>query len=204
MTSPPTPLLGDRVTSPPTPLPTGEGSIPSLSVRRALAITGGALLVSLGAQAAIPLPGTPVPLTLQGPAVLIVGALLGPGPAAAGMVLYLLAGALGLPVFAPVGLPGIARLMGPTGGYLLAFPIAAAIVGKVAGDGRSWSRLGVGLLAGLFAIYAGGVAQLAALGGDLSTALKVGSAPFLVVDLCKLVIAGLVIRRAAPNVRPLL
>ncbi len=192
------------MTSPPAPLPTGEGSTSSLAVRRALAVTGGALLVALGAQAAIPIPGTPVPLTLQGPAVLIVGGLLGPGPAAASMVLYLLAGVLGLPVFAPVGLPGIARLLGPTGGYLLAFPIAAAIAGKVAGDGRSWSWLALGLLAGLLAIYAGGVAQLAALGGDLSTAVRLGSAPFLVVDLCKLVIAGLVIRRFAANVRPLL
>jgi biotin transport system substrate-specific component len=169
-------------------------STPELVLRRALAVTGGVLLVALGAQAAIPLPMTPVPLTLQGPAVLVVGALLGPALGASSMVLYLWLGAVGLPVFAPVGAPGLARLMGPTGGYLLAFPVAAAIAGQIIRDGRSWPRLAVGLLAGLAAIYAGGIAQLAALGGDLSTAARIGSLPFLVVDLCKLIIAGLVIR----------
>jgi biotin transport system substrate-specific component len=175
-----------------------------LIVRRALAIAGGVLLVALGAQAAIPVPGTPVPLTLQGPTVLIAGALLGPGSAAISMVLYLLLGAAGLPVFAPTGVPGLARLFGPTGGYLLAFPVAAALVGHIARDGRSWPRLAGGLLVGLFAIYAGGIAQLAALGGDLSTAWRLGSAPFLAIDLLKLLIAAIVVRRAGPSIRALL
>ena len=174
------------------------------TLRRVLAVAAGALLVALGAQVAVPLPGTPVPLTLQGPAVLIVGGLLGAPAGAPSMVLYLVLGAAGLPVFAPLGVPGLARLFGPTGGYLLAFPVAAAAVGQLAGDGRSWARLAGGLFAGLAIIYVGGIAQLAALGGDLSNALRVGSLPFLAADLCKLVIAGVAIKRFGPAVRALL
>jgi len=187
-----------------TTLGTVRRSTSDLVLRRVLAVTGGALLVALGAQAAIPLPMTPVPLTLQGPAVLVVGGLLGPALGASSMVFYLWLGAIGLPVFAPVGAPGLARLMGPTGGYLLAFPVAAAIVGQIARDGRSWPRLAIGLLLGLAAIYAGGIDQLAALGGDLSTAVRIGSMPFLVIDLCKLVIAGLVVWRLGPPTHALL
>jgi biotin transport system substrate-specific component len=197
------------MTSSLTPLPAGEGNarapIQQAGVlRKSLAVAGGVLLVALGAQAAIPLPMTPVPLTLQGPAVLIVGALLGPAAAAASMVLYLVFGAAGLPVFAPVGAPGLARLMGPTGGYLLAFPVAAAVVGYLVGDLRSWWRLAAALVIGLLVIYVGGIAQLAALGGDMAVAVRIGSLPFLIADLCKLLIAGLVIRRFGPAARALL
>ncbi|MBI4502583.1 MAG: biotin transporter BioY, partial [Gemmatimonadetes bacterium] len=186
--------------------PTGEGNLPAerrIAAHQVLAVLGGVLLVALGAQAAIPLPMTPVPLTLQGPAVLVVGALLGPGLGAASMVSYLVLGAAGLPVFAPVGAPGIERLLGPTGGYLLAFPVAAAVVGHIMRARRSWLRLGFALVAGLSVIYAGGIAQLAALGGDMGTAWKLGSAPFLIADLCKLFVAGLVIRRFGPTTRAL-
>jgi biotin transport system substrate-specific component len=76
---------------------------PTAVARRALAILAGALFVALAAQVAIPLPGTPVPVTLQVPAVLIVGGLLGPRLGAASMVVYLALGAAGLPFFAPTG-----------------------------------------------------------------------------------------------------
>ncbi|MCH8255792.1 MAG: biotin transporter BioY, partial [Gemmatimonadetes bacterium] len=94
----------------------------SLPLWRVISLVLGALLVALGAQMALPLPGTPVPVTLQVPAVLLVGGLLGPRMGAASLVLYLALGAAGLPVFAPMGAPGVARLFGPTGGYLLAYP----------------------------------------------------------------------------------
>src|SRR5205809_7221645 len=90
----------------------------------------------IAAQIAIPLPGTPVPMTLQPLAVLLVGALLGPSLGAGSMILYLALGAAGLPVLTPYGLPRPARLVGPPGGYLLPYPVAAFAVGKVAGDGR--------------------------------------------------------------------
>src|SRR5205809_5323017 len=95
----------------------------------------------IAAQIAIPLPGTPVPMTLQPLAVLLVGALLGPGLGAGSMILYLALGAAGLPVFTPYGLPGLARLVGPRGGYLLAYPVAGLAGGKTAGGRRSVARL---------------------------------------------------------------
>jgi biotin transport system substrate-specific component len=177
---------------------------PSAVVRRAFAVLAGAILVALGAQVAIPLPGTPVPVTLQVPAVLIVGGLLGPRLGAASMVTYLLLGAVGVPVFAPVGVPGVARLFGPTGGYLLACPLAAAAVGRVVGDARSWTRLGLGMLVGVALIHLGGIAQLSILSGDMRTAVVLGSLPFLLLDLIKVLVAGLIIRRFASTTRALL
>jgi biotin transport system substrate-specific component len=177
---------------------------PAAVVRRSAAILAGALLVALGAQVAIPLPGTPVPLTFQVPALLIVAGLLGPRLGAASMVVYLALGAAGLPVFAPLGAPGAARLFGPTGGYLLAYPLAAAVVGLLVGSGRAWGRLLLGLLCGALVIHAGGVAQLAILSGDVGGAVRLGSAPFLIGDLVKVLLAGLVVRRFAVSTRALL
>jgi biotin transport system substrate-specific component len=173
-------------------------------MRRSLAVLAGAFLVALGAQAAVPIPGTPVPVTFQVPAVLIVGGLLGPRLGAASMVLYLMLGAVGLPVFAPTGVPGLARLFGPTGGYLLAYPLAAAVAGVLVGKGRAIGWLALAMVAGLVVIHAGGVAQLVVLSGDLSTALAIGSVPFLLLDVVKLVIAGLVVRRYSKKLRALL
>lgn len=177
---------------------------PTTVVRRSLAILAGVVLVTAGAQAAVPLLGTPVPLTLQVPAVLIVGGLLGPRLGAVSMVVYLALGAAGLPLFAPTGVPGFARLIGPTGGYLLAYPLAAALVGRLSVDGRSWAGLALGLVAGLVAIHAGGVAQLAILTGDASAALALGSFPFLLGDVLKLLVAGVIVRRFAATARALL
>src|SRR6266571_5368365 len=117
------------------------------------AVVIGAVLVALAAQVAVPLPGTSVPMTLQPMAVLLVGGLLGPRLGALSMILYLAMGAAGLPVFtpSPVLLPGIGRLFGQTGGYLLAYPIAAYAVGaivpgrligsKARSGGEGWTRV---------------------------------------------------------------
>jgi biotin transport system substrate-specific component len=176
---------------------------PSGIVRRSVAILGGALLVGLAAQVAVPFPGTPVPLTLQVPMVLFVAGVLGPRMGAFSMAVYLALGIAGLPVFAPVGAPamGLARLLGPTGGYLLAFPAAAALAGHLMRDGRSTPRLAVGLLAGLAVIYAGGIAQLAVLSGNVVRALRLGSEPFLLLDLLKLLVVGLILRRTTSSLR---
>jgi biotin transport system substrate-specific component len=171
------------------------------ATRRSVAVVGGAVLTALAAQVALPLPGTPVPFTLQVPAVLLVGGLLGAPLGAASMALYLSLGIAGLPVFAALGPLGPARLLGPTGGYLLAYPVAAALTGRLLASGRSWLTLGGALLAGLAVIYLGGVAQLAVLSGDPGRAVRLGSLPFLPFDVVKLLLVGLVLRRVTPTFR---
>ena len=173
---------------------------PSLATRRAVAVLLGAALVAAAAQVAVPLPGTPVPMTLQPLAVLLVGGLLGPRLGALSMLLYLALGAAGLPVFTPYGLPGVARLIGPTGGYLLAYPVAACAVGLLAGDARRWGRLLLAVTCGLVLIHLGGTAQLLILTGSAASALRLGTLPFLLGDLGKLAIAVLVLK---PTVNPL-
>jgi biotin transport system substrate-specific component len=176
----------------------------SLLLHRGLPIVLGAAAVALAAQVAVPVPGTPVPMTLQPLAVLVVGGLLGARLGAAALVLYLAAGALGLPVFTPGGLPGAARLLGPTGGYLLAYPVAAAVVGALASARGSSAPLLRPLLAcaaGMVVIHAGGSAQLALLTGDVGAATRYGLIPFLTGDLIKIGLAVLLILALAPAVR---
>ena len=98
---------------------------------RAIAVVGASALVALCAHIALPLYFTPIPLTLQTFAVLLVGFALGPQAAFAALALYLAEGAAGLPVFNPHGPGGLAQLLGPTGGFLLSYPFAAAAAGAV-------------------------------------------------------------------------
>src|SRR3954469_25454995 len=98
-----------------------------------LAVGGFALMLAAAAQVTMPIPGTPVPFSLQPFVVVLAGLMLGPVAGAAAMALYLAMGAAGIPVFSPVpGLPvGIARFAGPTGGYLIAYPVAAWVAGTL-------------------------------------------------------------------------
>ena len=175
-------------------------SAPSVTARRALAVPLGAALVAIAAQIAIPLPGTPVPMTLQPLAVLLVGGWLGARLGAGALIFYLALGAAGLPVFTPYGLPGIPRLLGPTGGYLLAYPVAAFAVGKLIADGARWTRVTIAVFTGVVLIHLGGLAQLLILTGSASGALRLGTLPFVIGDLVKVVIAVLVLK---PTVSPL-
>ncbi|MGH7521104.1 MAG: biotin transporter BioY [Gemmatimonadales bacterium] len=169
---------------------------------RACGVVLGALLVGLAAQVAVPLPGTPVPMTLQPMAVLLVGGLLGARLGALSMILYLAMGAAGLPVFTPtVPLVGVARLLGPTGGYLLAYPVAAWAVGVVMADGSRVWRVACGVVAGLVLIHLGGLAQLAILTGDISAAARFGTVPFLLGDLIKLAVLVPVLTKLTPTIR---
>src|SRR5437667_6501632 len=170
---------------------------------RALAVVLGAVLVALAAQVSVPLPGTPVPMTLQPMAVLLVGGLLGARLGALSMILYLAMGAAGLPVFtpSPLLLPGIGRLLGQTGGYLLAFPVASYAVGAILADGRNVWRVACGVLAGLVLIHLGGLAQLAILTGSISGAARLATWPFLLGDVLKLVILVPVLTRLTPTIR---
>jgi len=169
-------------------------------LRRAAAVLLGVALVSAAAQVALPLPGTPVPMTLQPLAVLLVGGLLGRWLGASSLLLYLALGAAGLPVFTPVGLPGVARLFGPTGGYLLAYPVAAYAVGALAGDDARAARLALAALGGIVLIHLGGLAQLLLITGSVAGALRLGTLPFLVGDLLKVALAVLILK---PTVSPL-
>ncbi len=87
----------------------------------------------------------------------------------------------------------MARLIGPTGGYLLAYPLAAGLAGALSRGGRSWRDVALAVLVGMVAIHAGGVAQLAVMGLDVSEALRLGSLPFLASDILKLGFAALII-----------
>jgi biotin transport system substrate-specific component len=186
--------------------------VQSRAVRRGITIGLGALLVTLSAQVVVPVPFSPVPMTLQPLAVLAVGGLLGGAGGLLALVLYLMLGVLGLPVFAPGGLPGALRLIGPTGGYLLAFPFAAGLTGVLAGWALAYGRVtGKAVLAvllacalGMVIIHVGGVAQLALLGGDPALAMRVGFVPFLTGDLLKVGLAAAVILAVGPRVRSLL
>jgi biotin transport system substrate-specific component len=172
--------------------------------RRAIAIGLGAAAVALSAQVAVPVPFSPVPMTLQPLAVLAVGGVLGAAGGAGALVLYLILGSLGLPVFAG-GASGPLHLVGPTGGYLLAFPVAAGVTGALVGRiPRSPLRVLLACAAGMTIIHIGGVAQLALLGGDPALAFRVGFVPFLTGDLLKVGLAAALILAAGPKLRSLL
>src|SRR5579875_3667156 len=101
----------------------------SALLRRSATVLLGSLFVAVCAHLSVPLWFTPVPFTLQNFAVLVLGPVLAPGLSAASLVLYLMEGAAGLPVFTPHGPAGLLHLFGPAGGYLLAYPFAAALIG---------------------------------------------------------------------------
>ena len=159
------------------------------------------VLTAAAAQISVPLPFTSVPFTLQ-PMVVLLGALaLGSRLGAASQVLYLAAGIAGLPVFAASGVlpPGPLRLLGPTGGYLMAYPFAAFLTGYLAERGfdRRYITSIIAMLAGLIVIYAIGVTWLGLFARTpdgpapgISAALFAGIYPFIVPDLIKLVMAA--------------
>jgi biotin transport system substrate-specific component len=170
----------------------------ALTIPRPRAVTiigviGFALATAAASQVSFVIPGTPVPFTLQPMLVVLAGIWLGPVAGAASMTLYVVAGALGLPVFTPFGAPGILRLLGPTGGYLLAYPVAAALTGRKAleAGGDYWDRFRAAGW-GMVVIYLGGLAQLTVLTRDLSSAVWLGIAPFVLADFLKAALAAAV------------
>ena len=160
---------------------------------RAASVLFIAVLTAAAAQISIPLPFTDVPFTFQPMVVLIGGLALGPRLAVVSQVLYLAAGIAGFPVFAAsVVLPqGAARLVGPTGGYLMAYPLAAFVAGYLGARGfdRRYLTSFVAMLAGLVIIFAGGVSWLSILVG-IPAALATGFYPFVLADTMKLMVAA--------------
>lgn len=160
---------------------------------RVAAVLGIAVLTAVGAQLSVPLPFTPVPFTVQPVIVLLGGAALGTRLGAYAQIVYLVAGIAGLPVFAASGTlpPGLLRLLGPTGGYLLSYPAAAAVTGYLAERGfdRRYASQVIAMGAGLLVLYVGGVGRLAfGPPAPLGTqaALVAGFYPFILADLMKI------------------
>jgi biotin transport system substrate-specific component len=110
-------------------------------------------------------------------------------------VLYLGLGAAGLPVIQPIGAPGIARLLGPTGGYLLAYPIAAAVAGWLGAGRESFATRALAAMAGILVLYLGGIAQLTVLSGSVVTAALIGALPFVAADAVKALVAAAIAGR---------
>jgi len=165
-------------------------------MRNLLLVFSGAILVSLFAQVKTPLPFTPVPLTGQTFAVLLVGATLGSKRGAASLTLYAALGALGLPIFAG-GAAGMAYLSGATFGYLLGFVVAAFVIGRLAERGleRNLRTSIIPFFVGTLVIYAFGAGWLALLFG-VEKALAIGALPFIIGDTIKLVLAALALPAA--------
>lgn len=152
-------------------------------------------LTALAAQITIPLPFTPVPITGQTFAVLLAGAALGWKLGAAGQLLYVAIGALGAPVFTEAS-GGVEVIRGATGGYLIGFIFAAGLVGWLAEhrQDRAFLTMVAAFLAGTAVIYSFGVVGLmAATGWGLGEALAKGVAPFLIGDLIKAALAGVIL-----------
>jgi len=158
------------------------------------------ILTAVAAQISIPLPFTPVPFTFQPMVVLLGAAALGPRLGMASQILYLSLGFAGLPVFAasPVLPQGAARLLGPTGGYLMAYPFAAFAAGWLAERGfdRRYVSAVAAMIGGLAVVFAGGILWLTIASTPsigLSGALATGFVPFIIPDLLKLLVAAAVI-----------
>jgi biotin transport system substrate-specific component len=160
-----------------------------IALLKAFGIILFAVATAAGAQLRIPIPGTPVPITLQVFFAILAGMILGARAGAASQVLCLVCGASGLPFFAGGGF-GLLYLGGPTGGYLLSFPLAAAAAGAVSVSGGFLARLAACSLA-VLVIYACGACWLAlSLSLAPMEALEAGVLPFVLADAAKAVIAA--------------
>jgi biotin transport system substrate-specific component len=154
-------------------------------------------LTAAASQVSVPVWFSPVPFTLQPVVVLVGGAVLGPWLGAGSQFLYLALGLAGMPVFAASAVlpPGPARLLGPTGGYLMAYPLAAFVSGWLASRGfdRRYLTAAASMTAGLAVVYLGGVAWLATFmpaADRLGAALAAGLYPFALADLAKILVAS--------------
>jgi biotin transport system substrate-specific component len=164
--------------------------------RQVALVAGGSLFVALCAHISIPIPGTPVPLTVQNFGVLLVGLLLGSRRGFAALAVYLAEGAMGMPVFSPTGPGGVAQLLGLTGGFLLAYPLVAWLAGFVMERGRgSFARAAVGGLLGEVVLFAGGLAWLTVLTHSVAQAFRWGLYWFLFAEVIKVMVAaGIAVR----------
>jgi biotin transport system substrate-specific component len=168
-----------------------ERLLVSEGARQVALVVGASLFVAMCARITIPLPGTPVPLTVQNFGVLMVGLVLGSKRGFAALALYLAEGAVGLPVFNPMGPGGIAQLLGATGGFLLMYPLVAWVAGYVMEHGRkSFARAAIGGLIGEVVLFTGGLAWLAVLTHSVAQAFRWGLYWFLFAEIIKVMMAA--------------
>lgn len=161
--------------------------------RDVVLVVGASLATAACAQIAIPLPFSPVPLTGQTFAVLLSGAVLGARRGFAAQALYLIEGVAGLPFFAG-GAAGSAILLGPSGGYLLAFPLAALVTGALARNGwdRRFGTMVAAMLLGSVVIFGFGLAGLSRF-VPTDRLLALGLLPFLPGDVVKATLAAIAV-----------
>lgn len=176
----------------PVVLPVSQSSGRSEVLRMGGVVLAGSMFVAISAHLSIPLFFTPVPLSVAPFAVLLLGLMLNPRLAAATLGAYLVEGALGLPVFAPTAPGGMAHLLGPTGGYLLAYPFAAALIAfLVRRTSRAFAPSIVCAGAGNLLILLCGAAWLAVLShAPVQSVVKLGILPFLPGDMLKVAAAA--------------
>lgn len=159
--------------------------------RQVAMVVGASLFVALCARITLPLPFTPVPLTLQNFAVLLVGLTLGSRRGFAALALYLAEGASGMPVFSPAGLGGIAQLLGPTGGYLLAYPFVAGLAGWIMERGKmSFARAATAGVLAEIVLFVGGVFWLVVLTHSFAQAVRFGLYWFVFAEVIKVMFAA--------------
>ena len=170
----------------------GALQVPGIAWKTVFAVVLATALVAICAHIAIPLGFTPVPVTMQTFAVLLLALLFGPGPAFACLTLYLMEGAVGLPVFSPHGLGGMAQLLGPTGGYLLSYPFAAALASLLYRRGnRSFLTAVAATGLASMVILAAGATWLGLLShSKFSVVFTQSVAPFLAGDAVKVLAAA--------------
>jgi biotin transport system substrate-specific component len=163
------------------------------AARQVALVVGASLFVALCARITIPLRFTPVPLTVQNFGVLLVGLLLGSRRGFAAMILYLAEGAMGMPVFSPssLGLIGVAQILGPTGGYLIAYPFVAGLAGFIFERGtKSFARAAVAGLLAEIVLFGGGVAWLYVATHSLARAAYLGLYWFVAAEVLKVMVAA--------------
>jgi len=160
-------------------------------VEQAAIVVSASLFVALCARITVPLPFTPVPLTLQNLGVLLVGLTLGSRRGFAALALYLVEGAVGIPVFSSAGPGGVTQLLGATGGFLLAYPFVAGLAGWIMDRGEaSFARaVAAGVLAELV-LFAGGLSWLAVLTHSFAQALRFGLYWFVFAEVIKVMLAA--------------
>jgi biotin transport system substrate-specific component len=158
-------------------------------------VVAASFFVAVCARVYIPLPGTPVPLTVQNLGVLLVGLALGSRRGFAALALYLAEGASGLPVFSPHGLGGIAQILGPTGGYLIAYPFVAALTGYIFERGKAtFARAAFASLAGEVLLFTFGISWLYVYTHSLARALSFGLYWFIFAEVIKIMLAAGAVR----------